>query len=80
MISECLSVDIPPQVKILNKVIPILLHFCSLVPNWNVATRHPTRCDIINDVKLFFYSISQDILSQSFDVIQSEVALQKQVH
>ena len=26
------------------------------------------------------YSISQDILSQIFDVIQSDVALQKQVH
>ena len=39
--------------------------------------RHPTKCDVINDVKL---SISQDILSQIFDFIQSVIALQKQVH
>ena len=39
------------------------------------ATHHPTKCDVINDLKL-----SQDILSQSFDVIQSDVMLQKQVH
>ena len=50
------------------------------------ATRYPMKCDIIDDVKLFptvyrrIYSISQDILSQIFDGIQSEVALQKQVH
>ena len=42
------------------------------------ASRHPTKCDIINDVKQF-QTISQDMLSQIFD-IQSEVALQIQVH
>ena len=65
-------------------VIPILLRFYSLVSNWRVAShikphkgvRHPTKCDLIYDVKLF----PTDILSQIFDVIQSEVALQKQVH
>ena len=47
---------------------------------------HPTKFDKINDIKLFptvyhrIYSISQDILSQIFDVIQSDVVLQKQVH
>ena len=41
------------------------------------AACHLTKCDLINDVKLVpIY----DILSQSFDVIQSDVALQKQVH
>ena len=38
------------------------------------GVRHPTKCDVINDVKLFL------TLSQIFDVIQSNVALQKQVH
>ena len=44
---------------------------------------HPNKCDVINDVKLFltvYRSISQDILPQIFDIIQSGVALQKQVH
>ena len=44
------------------------------------GVRHQMKCDIINDVKLFSDSISQDILSQIFDVFQSDVALQKQVH
>ena len=42
------------------------------------------KCDIINDVKIIFNSILQDILSQIFDAIQLGVALgvalQKQVH
>ena len=50
MISEYISDDIPPKIKILNMVIPILMHFCSFVSN---AARHPTKCDVINDVKLF---------------------------
>ena len=40
------------------------------------------KCDVINDVKLFD-SILQHILlllSQIFDVIQSDFTLQKQVH
>ena len=35
------------------------------------AAQHPTKCEVINDVKLF---------PQFFDVIQSDVALQNQVH
>ena len=40
------------------------------------AARHSTKCDLINDFKLFptGYTVA------NFDVIQSEVALQKQVH
>ena len=34
------------------------------------AARHKTRCDVINDVELF-----PTVLSQIFDVIQSDVAL-----
>ena len=49
-----ISDDLPPQMKILNKVIPILMHFCSFVSNLSVASAcHPTICDVINDVKLF---------------------------
>ena len=81
MISERISNDTPSQIKILNIVIPILMHFCRFVSNWSVANRtkatsHPTKCDVINAVKQF----PTDILSQIFDVIQSDVALQKQVH
>ena len=38
MISEYISDKIPPQMKILNMVIPILMHFCSFVSNWCVAS------------------------------------------
>ena len=31
VISERISDDIPPQMKILNMVIPILMHFCSFI-------------------------------------------------
>ena len=38
--SERISLyDIPPQIKILNTVIPILMHFCSFVSNWSIASR-----------------------------------------
>ena len=40
------------------------------------ATCHPRRCDVINDVKLF-PTVSQDILSQILDIIQSEDARYK---
>ena len=48
--------------KILNMVIPILMHFCSFISNWSVVSRmpshkmwrrHPTKCDFINDVNNF---------------------------
>ena len=34
-------------------VIPILMHFCSFVCKTLNAACHPTKCDVINDVKLF---------------------------
>ena len=49
MISERISDDIPPQMKILNMVIP---HSNALLQPHNTA-RHPTKYDVINDVKLF---------------------------
>ena len=45
MISKRISDGIPPQIKTLNIVIPILMHFCSFVSNWSVA--------LINDIKQF---------------------------
>ena len=33
-----ISDDIPPQMRILNMVIHILLHFCSLFLNWSIAS------------------------------------------
>ena len=36
MISDSISDDIPPQMKIFNMIIPILMHFCSLVSNWSI--------------------------------------------
>ena len=61
MISERISDHIPPQIKILNMVIPILMCFYYLVSNWSVAScikphkgiHHPTKNDVIYDVKLF---------------------------
>ena len=80
MISDCILDDIPPQMKTLNMVIPILMHFCLKLEHFKLhkAAHHPMKCDIIYDIKLF--PISQDIPSQIFDVIQSDVALQNRVH
>ena len=44
------------------------------------AACHPTRCDVINDTKLFPTVYCRIILLQIFDVIQSDVELQNQVH
>ena len=57
MISACISEDIHIQIKLLNNVIPILMHFCSVVSNWSVSSRI-TKCDIINYVKLFTYTVA----------------------
>ena len=59
MISERISDDIPPQMKMLNMDIPILMHLLLLSHlklercKPHKAARHPTKCDVINDVKLF---------------------------
>ena len=53
MISERISDDIPPVMKILNMVIPILMQFCSFKRcKPHNAAHHLMKCDIINDVKL----------------------------
>ena len=53
MISERISDDIRPQMKILNMVIPTLMLFCSECCKPHKAVRHPTKSNVINDVKLF---------------------------
>ena len=58
VISECICTDIPPQMKMLNMVIPhsnALLQFCLKLKHCKPhnAAYHPTKCDVINDVKLF---------------------------
>ena len=48
-----------------------------------IAACHLTKCDIINEVKLFptvYFLYTQDVLLQFSDIIQSDVRLQKQVH
>ena len=54
MISERISDDIPPQMKILIMVISILMHFCSFVSNLERCephndAHHPTKRNKIND-------------------------------
>ena len=48
----------PPQIKVLNMVIPILMRFYRLnlercKPHRHKGECHQLKCDIINDVKLF---------------------------
>ena len=38
VISELISDDVPLQMKILNMVIPILMHFCSFISNQSVES------------------------------------------
>ena len=53
MISERITDYIPPQIEILNMDAllqsRLKLEHCKL----HKAARHPTKCDVINDVKLF---------------------------
>ena len=54
MIFEPISNEIPPQMKILNMVIPFQCASAVLSQIGALqAPRHPTKCDLINYVKLF---------------------------
>ena len=57
MISERMSDNIPPQMKILNMVIPILMHLQFELElercKPHKATRHSMKFDVITDAKLF---------------------------
>ena len=57
MILERISDDIPPQMKILNMVILVLINLSSFVSKFECcklqkAPRHPTKYDVINEAKL----------------------------
>ena len=67
MISDHIYDDIPPQMKILNMVIPILMYFCRFVSNCSVASRI-TLCVIQQNVTLLmtsnkFLTLSNQMLS-----------------
>ena len=49
MISDDIYDDIVPQMKILNMIIPIIMHFCKP----HKAAYHPIKCVVINDAKQF---------------------------
>ena len=65
MISNCISNDTPPQMYIMNMLIPIRMHFCACLLIKSLfhlklehgkphkAACHPMKCGMINDVKLF---------------------------
>ena len=53
MISACISDDILPQMKILNMVIPILMHFCSYFSNWSIASSLKPAVIHQNVIKIF---------------------------
>ena len=55
MIFERISDDIPPQMKILNMDIPILMHFDLKLERCkpHKAARHLTKGDVIDDIKPF---------------------------
>ena len=59
---------------------PILMHLSNLVSNWSVASRIKPHVIQRNLTQAISDSISQDILSQIFNFIQSDVALQNQVY
>ena len=79
MISDHISNDIPPQMKNFKYGYPhsnAFLQSLLTLECWrrHKVTHHPTKCDKINEY------ISQDILSQIFDSIQSDVTLQKPMY
>ena len=62
-------------------IIPILMHFYSFLSIWTFTS--PIKPLVIQGYVTYLMMSSyfqQYILSQIFEVIQSEVALQKQVH
>ena len=77
MISERISDDIPPQMKILNMVIPILMHFCSFVSNCSCASRiQPMKRDIIDDVKLYL-TVYHRIYCRKFLTLSNQTSRNK---
>ena len=69
---------ISERMKILNRVIPIPIHFCSFISNWSGANRIVPHFIQQNMMELMMSKCFLQL--QISDVIQSDVALQKQVH
>ena len=85
VISERTSNDIATQMKkneCNNPHSNALLQFCLELERWkpHKAACHPTRCGVINDVRLFPTVYRRIHCSNFLDVIQSDVSLQNQVH
>ena len=70
--------------KILNKVITFLMQVCSLIPNWSIAKCMKPHVIQWNVMYLmtsnYFQQYIVDVMSQMFDIIQSDVTLQNQAH
>ena len=85
MISECISDDIPPQMKVFIYVYPhsnALLQFHLKLEHCKPhnTTRHPTRCDIINDVTLFPTVYPRIYCGKILMLSNQKLRLQKLVH
>ena len=68
MISNCISDSIPPQMKYLNMVIPILIQFFSFASNWSIANLiklHIIQQNVILTSKLFCITNFQHYPSRS---------------
>ena len=85
MISEHISDDVLPQIKILNMIIPILMHICcSFILNWSIASRikphkgvhHQIKGDMINDVKLF-QTVYRRIYCRKFLMLSNQTSCYK---
>ena len=81
MISQRISDDIPPKMKIMNMVIPILMHFWSFVSNWSFTSLHktahqPTKSDVITDVKLFL-TVYRRIYCHKFLMLSNQMTCYK---
>ena len=88
VISQRISDYIPPQMKLLNMVIPILMRFYRLISHWSTASRikpykgvrHLTKCDLINDIKLFL-TVYRMIYCRKFKALSNQTLHnKKQVH
>ena len=78
MISDGLSDDIP-QLKTLNMVIPIPMYFCCFsLKLYSVVSRIKLR--VIQRNVVYIVCMASNYFRQMFDINQSDVALQKQVH
>ena len=82
MISDSKSQDIPTQMKFLSIVFPILLqsHLKLECCKPHKAAHHLTKCDVIYDIKQFPSVYSRIYCRKFYDVIQSGVGIEKQVH